>query len=253
VASVGRALIPAVPDDSHTSLGWSTVGSLLVGEMTPRTWRLGLRPADLTLVVVDGAGAAQRELPLAGRTFDQALAWAAEALGGAAPGPPPYPMPEHAVGQGGEFRGGDRDALAELERWYASADALLREFVSSHPHAEDRVSPVRCWPHHFDIATLVSIPGGAPGEVRTIGVGLSPGDGSYAEPYFYVTPWPAPDGPTLPELPAGAAWHRAGWFGAVLTGTAIFHDAEATPPARKRMIRDFLDGAWRASATLLGV
>jgi hypothetical protein len=115
------------------------------------------------------------------------------------------------------------------------------------------VSPVRCWPHHFDIATLVSIPGGAPGEVRTIGVGLSPGDGSYAEPYFYVTPWPAPDGPTLPELPAGAAWHRAGWFGAVLTGTAIFHDAEATPPARKRMIRDFLDGAWRASATLLGV
>lgn len=252
VGAVGRALIPPAPDDSHTSLAWSAAGRLLVGGMTPRRSRLGLRPTDLTLVVVDGAGAPEGELPLAGRTFDQALAWAAEALGGAAPGRPPYDMPEHAVGHGGAFRGDDRDALAELGRWYASADALLRDFVSSHPHARDHASPVRCWPHHFDIATLVSLPGGPRGEARTIGLGLSPGDGSYAEPYFYVTPWPAPDSATLPALPAGAAWHRAGWFGAVLTGTATFHDVDAKPPARAQRIRDFLDAGWRASATLLG-
>ena len=64
VAAAGRALIPAMPDDSHTSLEWSTAGRLLLGGMTPRKARLGLRPADLTLVVVDVTGDAQRELPL---------------------------------------------------------------------------------------------------------------------------------------------------------------------------------------------
>ena len=202
---MGRALIPMVPDDSHASLEWSTAGRLLVGGMTPRKLRLGLRLTDLTLVVVDAAGSPQHELPLAGETLNQALAWANRMLGGAAPGSPALQMPDHVVGHGGAFRGRDREALAELARWYASADALLRSFVSSRPHANERASPVRCWPHHFDIATLVSVQGGPPDQARTIGVGLSPGDSSYAEPYFYVTPWPAPDSATLPELPAGAS------------------------------------------------
>jgi hypothetical protein len=135
VAAAGRALIPALPDDSHTSLEWSAAGRLLVGGLTPRGSRLGLRPTDLTLAVVDAAGAPQHELPLAGRTLEQALAWAAELLGGATPGPPPYELPDHVVAHGGAFAGRDRDALAELARWYASADALLRDFVSSQPRA----------------------------------------------------------------------------------------------------------------------
>jgi hypothetical protein len=253
VAAVGRALIPAVPDDSHTSLEWSTAGRLLLGGMTPRRLRVGLRPIDLTLVVVDAAGAPEHELPLAGETLARALAWAGQLLGGAAPALPPYQMPEHVVGNGGVFGGRDRDALAELARWYASADALLCNFVSSQPYAKEHASPVRCWPHHFDIATLVSVREGAPDEARTIGLGLSPGDRSHAEPYFYVTPWPAPDSPRLPELPSGAVWNRTGWFGAVLTATAIFGDVEGSPSARRQMILDFLDVAWRASATLLGV
>ena len=83
-------------------------------------------------------------------------------------------------------------------------------------------------------------------------MGLSPGDSSYGEPYFYVTPWPYPDSPAPPPLPAGAAWHRTGWFGAVLTATAIFRDVGGTPPARAQMVREFLDVASRASAALFG-
>jgi hypothetical protein len=253
VAAAAHALIPAVPGDSHTSLEWSTAGRLLMGGMTPRKSRLGLRPADLTLVVVDNAGSPQRELSLAGRTLDEAFAWVAETLGGAALGMPRYQMPDHVVGHGGAVGGSEPSALAELARWYASADALLRDFASSQPYAKEHASPVSCWPHHFDIATLVSVPGGAPGHARTIGVGLSPGDSSYAEPYFYVTPWPYPESPALPQLPAGAAWHRTGWFGAVLTGTAIFRDVEGTLPRRAEIVREFLDVASRASAALLGV
>ena len=105
---------------------------------------------------------------------------------------PPYEMPPHAVARGGKFTGWRSPAFAELERWYAAADRLLREVRRKQSHRPGNASPVRCWPHHFDLATLIELPPGASAVSATIGVGLSPGDGSYEEPYFYVTPWPYP-------------------------------------------------------------
>jgi hypothetical protein len=60
------------------------------------------------------------------------------------------------VGRGGAFRGDDPASLGELARWDAAADKLLRDFASSQPYAKQRASPVRCWPRHFDIATVFS-------------------------------------------------------------------------------------------------
>ena len=57
-----------------------------------------------------------------------------------------------------------------------------------------------------------------PEEARSVGVGMTPGDGGYPEPYFYVTPWPYPNPEVLPRLATGS-WHTEGWTGAVLTGT----------------------------------
>jgi hypothetical protein len=261
IAAVARALIRAVPDDSHTSLEWLPSTRLLAGKTTPRQLRIGLRPTDLTLVVVDGAGAVGHELPLAGRKLDEALAWASDRMGGAALGPPPYEMPEHAVAHGGVFRGDDLAACAELGRWYASADRCLRAgaFLQQEVKPDDiqQASPVRCWPHHFDIATLITLPplasGG--GGARSIGVGLSPGDGSYAQPYFYVTPWPYPKDPPLPPLPGGGVWHQTGWFGAVLTGAAVCAGgpggAGVDPGAGATIVSEFLRVAARASSALL--
>src|SRR4051794_19514996 len=175
-AAAGRALLPAAADDSHMSLAWIEAGRLLAGGALPGARRLAIRPADLALVVTDAAGNAQRELPLAGRTLDQARAWASETLGGdVGQVGPAYDMPAHAVATGGAFHGDDPAARAELGRWFAAGDQLLRASVAGRPEA----SPVRCWPHHFDLGTLLRQPG--PG--RTIGAGFSPGDGSYAEPY----------------------------------------------------------------------
>jgi hypothetical protein len=86
--------------------------------------------------------------------------------------------------------------------------------VASSPNA----SAVRCWPHHFDIATLLALdPPTTPSNVaRTIGAGLSPGDAGSPGGYWYVTPWPYPVVSEPPPLAAGGAWHRTGWFGAVL-------------------------------------
>jgi hypothetical protein len=246
VAAVGRALIPAVPDDSHTSLEWVGAQRLLLGGATPAGLRLGLRPADLTLALIDPTGRAPKEMPLAGRTLADAQAWAAEGFGVLTTVVPPYEMPPHAVARGGTFTGADGAALAELARWYAAADELLRAFREVQALARGRAAPVRCWPHHFDIATLIALPPGGSAETRTIGLGLSPGDGSYAQPYFYVTPWPYPAHPddlTLPALPGGAAWHRTGWFGAVLTATAIFADTGGSPSTRGEAVRRFLEVA----------
>jgi hypothetical protein len=250
-AAVARAEIPPLLDDSHTSLAWIAGDALLAGGLTPRGLRLGLRVSELTLVVLDAAGRHGDELSLRGLAYDEALAWAAQRLGGAAGGAPPYEMPAHAVARGAPFRG-DEAALAELARWFASADRLLGAFAATVPLPGGHDLPVRCWPHHFDIATLIELPRRTPMDVRTIGLGLSPGDDARREPYFYVTPWPYPQDPALPDLPPGAAWQREGWFGAVLTSSAIFTGRDTSPLARAQLVVSFFDAATRASAAMLG-
>jgi hypothetical protein len=240
-AAVGRALVAPAPDDSHTSLEWLAGPRLLAGVRAPSGLRAALRPADLALAVLGDADAPAAELPLAGRTFAEAAAWLAAALrapAGTVLGLPPYDMPAHPIAGGARFGGEDRAAAAELARWYATADATLRALARSSPGA----SAVRSWPHHFDIATL--LPG--PAVDTTIGVGLSPGDGSYAEPYFYVTPWPYPKDPAPPELPGGGHWHREGWFGAVLTATSLL-----AAPRHASAVEAFVEAAVAACAGLL--
>jgi hypothetical protein len=252
LAAVARAEIPPLFDDSHTSLTWVASGSLLAGGLTPRGLRLGLHAAELTLVVLDASGAHQDQRPLRGLTYDEGLTWAARHFGGAARGAPPYEMPAHAVGRGAPFRGDDAAALAELARWFSSADRLLGAFAATGSLPGGHSLPVRCWPHHFDIATLIELPRRTPMDVRTVGLGLSPGDEAREEPYFYVTPWPYPGDPVLPDLPPGADWQREGWFGAVLTSSAIFGAPDSSPLARARIVVSFLQAATQASAVMLG-
>lgn len=241
-------------DDSHTNLGWSpSLGGLVGRPVTSRGRTAALRFADLTLLVLGHDGKALEVFPLRGETLDAAFDWLAGTLdrlsGGEASGPlrrRDYEMPEHAVQQGATFGGTSDDAYAEVSRWFANAHEALRVVESAETHA----SPVRCWPHHFDIATLITLDPGISGEAaRSVGVGFSPGDGGYAEPYFYVTPWPYPENPTLPALPHGH-WHTEGWTGAVLTGTDI--TAAGEPDEQFGTVAGFLRAAVEGARQLLG-
>jgi hypothetical protein len=243
-AAAARALVVPAPDDSHTSLEWLAGRALLAGVPTPSGLRAALRPADLTLLALGQDDAPVAEMPLAGRTLDEALRWMTQALRARADvelDRPRYEMPHHPVAEGARFAD-DRASAArvELARWYAAADHVLRTVARDAPGA----SAVRCWPHHFDIATLLP---GSSGAGSTVGVGLSPGDPSYPEPYFYVTPWPSPPNPSPPSLPAGARWHREGWFGAVLGGDVV---VAAEPSARGAVVGGFIDSAVRACRSL---
>jgi len=107
---------------------------------------------------------------------------------------------------------------------------------------------VQCWPHHFDIATLIEVDAARAGRAaRTVGVGLSPGDASIDEPYCYVNHWPTTARNVLPALAAGE-WFREGWAGAVLRGGSLVAAGDAA--AQEGLLRAFLASAVPASRAL---
>lgn len=231
-ASFGQTLADPKEDDSHRSMVWWPSWEMLVSSasVSPDGFRLGLLPRDLEIVLLNRNREILARLPLSGHTLDEVYVWVGKALakatgwwrGAVRLQRPEYLMPDHGIAGGGRFLAGDPLQFGELARWYGNAHAVLVELGESIGPA----SEVRCWPHHFDIGLLLTLPSTEAGGVRSIGVGLSPGDTYYGEPYFYVSPHPAPAAPNTPPLDGGGAWHHEDWFGAVLTGTDLLENAE---------------------------
>lgn len=249
-SAAGTTHAQARDDYGHTNLAWDRARQALVGRsIGERGLRAALRVADLHLLVMQGESAiAQRDLT--GASLDEATVWLQGALCDADPSlrgslvRPEHDMPAHPVQRGERFDP-PRSALRELACWLDVADALASAAAVTHGGSE-----ARCWPHHFDLATLISLDAGLDTErARSLGVGVSLGDGAYSEPYVYVTPWPYPDtGVALPELAGGGHWHREGWTGAVLLGgtlTAGLRDDQSVRAAA------FVDSAIAAGLHLL--
>lgn len=134
------------------------------------------------------------------------------------------------------------NARAELAAWFANADRSLTRLRNEHAATMPSISPVRCWPHHFDIATLMFLETDDPEHARSVNVGLSPGDSSYDEPYFYVSPWPYPDAAKLPPLPAPGHWHTQGFIAAVAPASRIISITD-----RQSAVEVFLQAAVAAA------
>lgn len=248
LSAPGVSLLPASEDYSHTNLRWDFELGVLSGRpVGSELLRAAMVFEGLELQVLDG----ERErssMRLAGHTLQQSLSWLGRELAGegAALVLPEHEMPSHPVGEGGVFSDAGAPARAELANWFANAFDLVRETVREEPSA----SPVRCWPHHFDVASLITLdPSADAEEARSIGVGFSPGGGSYDQPYFYVTPWPYPEVANLPQLAEGAAWHRNGWTGAVLTAERLL---SVSPTEQEDRARKALARAVAVSRELLG-
>lgn len=256
-SAAGVSLLDPAPDDSHSNLGWSENLGALVGRPVPeeKYFQAALRVGDLTVMLLDAEGEPVADFSLPGRTLGAGYEWlngaAASYLGGRplskTISPQPLELPPHSLASNTVIAT-SADALEELARWYGNADALIGEMTADNPNA----SEVRCWPHHFDIASLISLdPGGDPETSRSISVGMSPGDGSYEEPYFYVNPWPAPQGAELPSLAGGGHWHSEGWIGGALPAGDLIAGA-ADPKAQASRAKQFMESAIAASRTLLG-
>lgn len=259
VASVPLAFLQPVPDFSHANLGWIANDAAFVtrhvGASPPV--RVGLDLLDFNLTVRDAADGVVDSFRLEGKTLDHGYGWIAEVMGRHSVGEvdpeelhrPDQDFPDHAVRTGAPFTGGDTRARAELALWYDNTLLALSEVVRDH----DNASPVRTWPHHFDMATLITVERGEdPEKMRSVGVGMVPGDASYNEPYLYAAPWPIPERPdALPQLAGGGSWHTEGWVGAVLTGSRLVA-AGNDPVAQAERVRAFLTSAIPAARELAG-
>lgn len=223
-----RANLKAAPDDSHSNLGWDPAGKRFLSQrMSNRngTWYVGVSLSPLAVSLLHDAVAVET-LALDGITYSDAIEWLdaqlhAAGLSPASKGKIPYALPHDADAITLFQTNSEGAELRALAAWFDLANTVLSDFAVANDALQPGPSPVRCWPHHFDIATYVGLESGDFETARGIGVGLSPGDESYEQPYVYINPWPhlATDG--LPPLPAPGHWHSEGFVGAIATGEEI--------------------------------
>jgi hypothetical protein len=227
LARAARAYVPPQPDDGHTNLGWDgALGGFTTHPLKDGAW-LSLKITDLTLALHVGEGSTHvQSFSLDGRPDAQAGQWLSKQLGArgldahALNAPSPYEMPAHAVSQGAAY-GPAGDTLAELAAWFGNAGLSLGSIQRQMIGRKLAASPVRCWPHHFDLATLTTLPARNTDATGYVGAGLSPGDEYYDEPYFYISVYPEPDPAALPSLPTLGHWHLRDFMAAVATAHKI--------------------------------
>lgn len=246
-AALGISYLPKQPDDSHTNLGWNdALGALMSHEARGATGAvaLGVRVHDLSLVITrDGAEIAA--LPLHGRTNATATDALVALLAAAGLDPARftlarhYELPRHPVADGAPYDASQAESFRALAAWLGNSAIELGRVARTVPQA----SEVRLWPHHFDIATLITVAYGA-----STGAGLAMGDGYYDEPYFYVNAHPEPDRSQLSDpLAGGGTWHTHEWIGAVLPGSRVKGDAMT----QQAQVRSYLDASLAACRALV--
>ena len=242
LALAGASYLDPREDDSHTSMSWLETAGALATEQLPAAapFRFALRVRELSLVVIDdGSHRESAAFSLDGQTRTDALAWMRREAGRRGLDGERlrsrlhFAIAPHPTDEGRPFERAADGTLDELASWYADANFILQGTRKRY----DSAGPVRCWPHHFDIATLVRLPPG--GTLQTIGIGLSPGDASYAEPYYYVSPYPRPE--IGPRALSVGRWHTEGWSGGVLVGSMIVK--QTTADGQAVLVNRFIEEA----------
>lgn len=238
LASVAHSLLEHRDDDSHTNLGIEDGGvRLATHPLRPGSAdRCALQLVELTLVWLRGDEQVAA-LSLPSVSLEDGLAWADEVgrrTCGRGVRRREFPdFPASKLGEGAAFERGDPVARGEIGRWFANGLAAFEDLGQRHPG----LSPIRVWPHHFDLGTILAL---GP-EGTSVELGLSPGDDSLAEPYFYCTPDPEPAEP-LPRLTGPGTWFTRGFTAAVLTGGDLLRAG----PAQQATAREYLRSALAA-------
>ena len=198
-----RAFVSPQPDDSHTNLLWDpSLGTLISRDLRPGL-ALALRFRRPAILTREG-DRWTNEFVLRGQTLSEIRWVVGEWLGrygldgGRLLDRLHFEIEAHPVAMGAPFDI-DETSAHHLANAYDLGQRLISDFGDP-----------RVWPHHLDLATTITLH-----DSRSIGLGLEPGDNSYAEPYFYVSHYPAIEEGKLFPLDLGH-WHKYSWQGAVI-------------------------------------
>ena len=248
-AAAGISYLKHLPDDSHTNLEWIPALGGLFSRAIPaqRSFRVGVRPVKLAVLIVSDENRPISEYALHGRTITEAKDWIRSQInllgadGSQYTLARHYEIPRHDVAIGESFDASEPSCFEELSKWFGNGASMLGAIT----RAWSTASEIRCWPCHLDIGTLIKVSSG-----RGIGVGLEPGDDYYDEPYFYVNMRPQPTASRARSRPlwGGGTWHTDEWVGAVLCGSRL-----GAASSQERQTREFLDSAVSACRALLAL
>lgn len=225
VGAVPRSLLPEDPTDGSASLNWDSSRKTLVAdpiEINGNKTYVGLGLSNAILFIktekeietfdlnghstIDGLNWVKSELNKLGYDSEKVTLKL------------PYEIPAYDSAKNLNF---DSQGIEEIARLYNNIHILLHPLTQKWASAFD----VKCWPHHFDIATLIPIEEDAKGEVvKSIGIGLSPGDEGTNEPYIYINAWPNIPFDKLEKVQLSmGCWNKEGWSGAKLVYSQILN------------------------------
>ena len=229
VAAVGRSFLPPSKEDENANLEWDSNLQRLVGrwvEAEDVVFRSSLSIAEFKVLLVNRDFETISEFELEGKTQTDVMVWLERQLGelgfefSRINLAYPYEIPEYPTAKGEAFHITNKVAARELSRLYHNTLFILNDFLKGFGETES----IKCWPHHFDIAgRIILLNSGDPSTTKSIGLGLSPGDQYYNEPYFYVSPWPYPSKELKSIDSTLGHWHEHDWIGAVLPVSKISH------------------------------
>ncbi|MEL6557610.1 MAG: DUF5996 family protein [Bacteroidota bacterium] len=215
VSAVPRSYLPHDPSDELASLSWHEEREALESKQVAGfVFSLSLKEMYVSILNNDQEFEA---LALEGKSVNQGLRWLKEHVNkfGLAEEQLHLKLPyEIGIDNFDTSLKFHTETQQELSNLYAGAKAILDQVVKENMEA----SAIRCWPHHFDIATLIPLQENENGEVTSsLGVGFSPGDQVISQPYFYVNIWPDSLLSDLNKHDLWAGhWNDTEWSGAVL-------------------------------------
>ncbi|MEL7144933.1 MAG: hypothetical protein AAFO69_01090, partial [Bacteroidota bacterium] len=148
----------------------------------------------------------------------------------------PYDLPEYPQAKRKPFA---PDAEAQLYLTYLYHNAWL--VLEQVKEAQQGFEELAIWPHHFDAGTIQIVKDTGDRETSaSVGIGMSPGDDHFEEPYFYVNVWPYPSTENFEPLSHGQ-WYENEWVGATLMLTEIV--AADSASSQHRAVHTFLNEA----------
>ena len=253
VASVGRAFLPSSREDDQASLVWLSDIESLAGHWvgTKEKYRAALLLQDLSYLIIDRDSKIIATYDLPGKNQDEAFNWFKRIFSGLGFNNGllslqlPYAMPIYPTSKGERFKISRPLAFKTLSDLFNNAHLVLQQIRTQYQNT----SGLSCWPHHFDMAFLISLDKDQEVD-RSIGMGFSPGDQVIPEPYFYVNCWPYPElaGQELPEISTGGKWNLDGWIGTTLR----YSDLLQAPDQQHQVVLNFFTASYSALQLLYG-